>query len=395
MSKIPGPNKTAPRDLFNAVMDGQIPVRPPVAAKIWMDLACRLTNTPFIDALNDPLVAMRVIVDACLETGMDAARLFTFPFRKVEMRDGVYIHVDERGRRIGTIDIAGGWATHCDNPADRDIARDDIMMSYSHFIAAEPAINTAADLQRMAVPPAAYLEAVGFGKAVDGLLREAGNQIALVGDCGSGTLAFHVAMRGMTQALMDFIDDPALLEASMERGVDLCLQRARFFLNHGVRILRYNDSVANMSVISPGHWRTFILPHLKRFCDEVHRMAANARVYCHICGNTLPIMEDLAVSGLDCIAPLDPRGGMTVAQVRERLGPTFPLMGGMDTLSFVNASPDDFMAEANRCLEAGAAGPYVLGSGCVVPRTARVEHLRAMRPIAEMWATRHRRPGPT
>ena len=202
--------ETTPRVLFTAVMDGRLPARPPVAAKIWVDLACRLTGTPFMEALNDPMLALRVIVDACLETGMDAARVFTFPLRKVELRDGAYIHVDGRGRRIGTVDIDGGWATHCDDPTDRDIARDDIMM-----------------------------------------------------------------------------------------------------------------------------------------------------------------------------------GGMTMAQVRDRLGPDIPIMGGIDTLSFVNASPDDFTTEANRCLDAGAVGPYVLGSGCVVPRTARAENLRAMRPIAEAWAVRN------
>jgi uroporphyrinogen-III decarboxylase len=140
--------------------------------------------------------------------------------------------------------------------------------------------------------------------------------------------------------------------------------------------------------MSPQHWRQFVFPHMKDFCDEVHRYADDARIYCHICGNVLPIVEDLVETGLDCIGPLDPLGGFTPADVRSRIGDAVSLMGGVDTLSFVNRTPEEIVEESRRCIEgAGAAGGFVLGSGCVVPRSAKRENLAALRTAADRYGT--------
>jgi uroporphyrinogen-III decarboxylase len=124
-----------------------------------------------------------------------------------------------------------------------------------------------------------------------------------------------------------------------------------------------------------------------------------------VCGNALPIVGDLADTGLDCIAPLDPLGGFTVADARRALDAwtggtgtarTRPvaLMGGINTLSFIDGTPDSVAAEAAACI-AGARGTdagrepdrsvpagFLLGSGCVVPRSARVDCLAAARDVA-------------
>jgi len=188
-----------------------------------------------------------------------------------------------------------------------------------------------------------------------------------------------VALRGMSQAMLDLVDDEELTHAIMTKGIALSLARARFFVNHGIRILRYNDSAANMSVISPALWREYILPHLQDFCAQAHKLSPDVRIYCHICGNILPIAADLAASGLDCIAPLDPLGGFSVSRIRDVVGPETVLMGGINTLSFMNADTADITAEARRCIREGSrGGSFILGSGCVLPRQTRPENLLAV-----------------
>lgn len=141
-----------------------------------------------------------------------------------------------------------------------------------------------------------------------------------------------------------------------------------------------------MSVISPDHWREYVFPHMKTVCDELHSYDPEARVYCHICGNVMPVIEDLVRTGLDCIGPLDPLGGFTAAEVRERVGDAVSLMGGVDTLSFVNGSPEQVLEEARSCIVgAGQRGGFVLGSGCVVPRSAPRENLLALREAADRY----------
>lgn len=116
---------------------------------------------------------------------------------------------------------------------------------------------------------------------------------------------------------------------------------------------------------------------MKQVCDELHGYCPEAKNYCHICGNVLPIVVDLVETGLDCIAPLDPLGGFTVADVRGRVGDRYVLMGGVNTMSFVNSSPAEIHAEALRCIAEGN-GAFVLGSGCALPSDTKRENLEAL-----------------
>ena len=104
------------------------------------------------------------------------------------------------------------------------------------------------------------------------------------------------------------------------KGVAIAIEKGKFNIDLGLRMLRLNDSVGNMSVISPNHWRTFVFPHMKDVCTELHRYRPNVKIYSHICGNILPIVEDLVEVGLDCIGPLDPLGGFTPGEIRQRVG---------------------------------------------------------------------------
>jgi uroporphyrinogen-III decarboxylase len=117
------------------------------------------------------------------------------------------------------------------------------------------------------------------------------------------------------------------------------------------------------------------------------RVWNNPRIYCHICGNLLPVVEMLVEAGLDCIAPLDPLGGFTVADVRRVVGDSIVLMGGVNTLSFSNGAPDEIRREALRCMEEGDGnGGFILGSGCVLPPDAKRENIEALVDAASEFA---------
>jgi len=65
-------------------------------------------------------------------------------------------------------------------------------------------------------------------------------------------------------------------------------------------------------------------------------------------------------------------------------------MGGVNTLSFINNSPEQIIEEAKKCMfEAGRKGGYILGSGCVIPRRASKENLEALRDAAEKYGAYH------
>ena len=59
------------------------------------------------------------------------------------------------------------------------------------------------------------------------------------------------------------------------------------------------------------------------------------------------------------------------------------LLGGVDTLSFINHTAEAVRNEAKQCMSAaGARGGYILSTGCVLPRDSKIENIRALKEAA-------------
>jgi hypothetical protein len=377
-----------PEERIYTAISCKVPDRVPVIPKIWVDLGARITGTSLIEVIADPLTALRVIVEAGLICRVDGVRQFHFPERHITEKDGKVLEVDDKRKILGEIDMMGGLMTHLYDPKDFHL-EDPYMMAHHHYWSSrEPFVRSLEDAARITVPDKKFYEEIGCGNRQKEIMKSVDDRLAFLGDCGSATLAFHVSLRGMQNALIDLIDQPKLVHSVMEKGAAIAVEKGKFNIDLGIKILRLNDSVGNISVISPKHWRTFVFPHMKEVCTELHRYHPEVKIYCHICGNILPIAEDLVETGLDCIGPLDPLGGSTPAEVKKRVGEAVSLMGGVDTLSFINNAPDEIIEEARKCIiQAGEKGGYILGSGCVVPRDAKRENVEALRIASEQYGT--------
>jgi uroporphyrinogen-III decarboxylase len=374
-----------------AAVSGGVPDRVPFVPKIWIDLASNLLGEDLLELAGDPARALEITARAAAELGLDGARLFHLPPRNlVREKDGSVIELDGHGNRLGTVDFQGGLNTHLDNPADFD-PFDPGDVAFAQFRTADgPFIRNAAEARAMAVPGRRFWDEFGAVRRTEELVRKYGESLALLGDLGSATLSFCVSFRGMERTMFDLVDDPALVHALMDKGAEIAVERAKFNVDAGIRILRLNDSAGNMNVISPEAWREFVFPRFRDIIAAVKAYEPAARVYCHICGNVLPIAADLAASGLDCIGPLDPLGGSTPARMRALIGGGVALMGGIDTLSFLNGSPESITKEAFECMRTGGAkGGFVLGSGCALPRGTPAANLAAARDAALKYGIYH------
>lgn len=377
----------SPPERLRRAFAGEAVDRVPFIPKIWLDLAAMLTNTDMRTVIEDPFLALKVMVDAGLIVGADGVRQFLLPARKIEQVGEIIYEVDESGRKLGTIDMLGGWATTLFDPSDFRLDDPYTIAFHSFWKADELLVRDISEAQKIAIPDKSFFEESGHGDFQRQMMTYAEDRIALIGDCESATLSFYIGFRGLERALMDFIENPQLVHAMMEKGVARSIERGKFNIDLGLRILRLNDSSANMSLISPKHWQEFIFPHMKTVCDELHHYCADVKIYCHICGNVLPIVELLADAGIDCIAPLDPLGGFSVADARQRVGDNMILMGGINTLSFIQSDEAAITEEARRCMSEGLVngGRFILGSGCAIPRAARKELLQAVSTTAHMF----------
>ena len=95
----------------------------------------------------------------------------------------------------------------------------------------------------------------------------------------------------------------------------------------------------------------------------------------------------LADTGAHVVEPLDPLGGVEVADAKRRIGQRVALMGGVNTLTLADGTPDEVRAEAIRkCREGGPHG-YILAAGDMVPPNTPLANLQAMVDVARfsLW----------
>ena len=186
-----------------------------------------------------------------------------------------------------------------------------------------------------------------------------------------------IAYRGREQTYIDLLTEPDLVNRIMDVTLANSIERARALVNSGVDALYIGEPACSCSLISPGQFEQFCLPRFRTFCQELHKH--NVLIYIHICGNSRPILEMMADTGVDCIEPLDPLGGVEVADAKQRVGHRVSLMGGVNTLSLLNGKPEEIYEEASACCrQGGQNGGYILAAGDMVPDLAPKENVMAL-----------------
>lgn len=199
----------------------------------------------------------------------------------------------------------------------------------------------------------------------------------ITGHCAAQSMNYLAALRGSDQAMLDLYDHPSFAKQVMNIGTEISIELGKAYIEAGVHGIYIGDAWASCSIISPEQYRGFCLPMHKKVTEIFHNFGV--KVYLHICGNSSPILELMAETGVDAIEPLDPLGGVDIADAKKRIGNKVCLMGGVNTLTLLQGTPEQVLDEARKCIEKGAAGGgYMLGSGDDIPQAAPRENVAAL-----------------
>ncbi len=358
------------RERMRAVLSGELPDRVPFFPTIYIDHACVACGKQFDDALIDPSVGQECMLGAALRYQTDTVRFCMGP-PQAWYDEKVVVHRDEglaqvcrrSGRVEGYFDVAGGGAFRPLEP--------------------ERPIRTVDEARNIPVPSAnEYLEQGCFRDVARGAAAAHDRGLFVVGMCGKQTIGFMAeAMGGSDHALMLFYDDADLAYALIAKAVAISIEKGKAFIASGVDCIYIGDSYASASVISPDVYRRFCVPAYAEAAQEFRRQG----VFCykHCCGNYNPLLEDLVSTGVDAMDGIDPTSGMSVGDVKRRIGSRLTLMGGISCLTLLNGSAEQVYEESRQCVLAGKeGGRYVLGSACAVPRYTPPENLMAARAAA-------------
>jgi MtaA/CmuA family methyltransferase len=376
-----------PKQRVRVAMSGGQPDRVPVLPAIWWDHAARVCGTDFLDLLRNFQLLYDVMPEAARHYGADGIRIWSrYPSRRIEQRGDIHVELDRRtGVVLGRIDTLGRGNLLAPPPKPRIETYEDLVW----FMAASPSesgpiIRDKSDLQALPVPSVENWAA--DMAPVKAMVDHWGDELFVAGACSGQTVDALALYRGGQQAMEDLSDNPHFAMAIMEKATDISINRAIAYAQAGVDALYIGDAWASASLISPTMFREFCLPLYQKFVRTV--LPYGVLIYLHVCGKSTPILELMADTGVHCIDPLDPLGGVDVADAKRRVGQRVALMGGVNTITLASGTRDETLQESRTCIRKGAqGGGYILGAGDMVPRDSPFENVRAMVQAAQEFGT--------
>ena len=190
-------------------------------------------------------------------------------------------------------------------------------------------------------------------------------------ESAGGPAAEAADLRGVSQFLMDLMDDVPFATELMARCVDTGIAFARAQVEAGADTVGIGDAIA--SQVSPEMYRQLILPAEKHLVRAVHEMGAYVRL--HICGNITHLLPDFNELEAD-IVDVDHMVDMHLA--RQSLNAGVVLAGNIDPVAAVKQGTPDSIRRAVMDTYTQAGNPHMPMAGCEIPPGTPNDNLKAL-----------------
>jgi len=214
-------------------------------------------------------------------------------------------------------------------------------------------------------------------EAVRLLVKAAGKDISIRGNCDQAAFSLACLLRGNEDFLMDLAEDPdnpaitQLLEVCYQSH--LALHRAVFAA--GAHFTSLGDSFCGPDVVSPAMFEQFSRPYEERLVKELAVEGIFTTI--HICGNTTRIVDSLAEYDF-CGFELDYKTDMVLA--KNTTGARHVLFGNIDPSGVIARGTAEQVREAARKLIGvwKPGGHFILNAGCAIPASTPPENIHAL-----------------
>ncbi len=188
----------------------------------------------------------------------------------------------------------------------------------------------------------------------------------IAGVVGPFTLAGQV--RGVETLLMDFFDNPDFVKSLLKYSTEVLKTYGKALVENGADAVVIIDPSAGSELLGTAHYREMAFPYCKELVE-----CLDAPSILHICGDSKPILEMMAETGVSGIS-LDHL--VDVGEARDVLGGKTAIVGNInpaDTLFL--GTPEAVKEESLECIRKGA---NVLAPGCGIPTRASLDNIKAM-----------------
>jgi len=249
-----------------------------------------------------------------------------------------------------------------------------------HGVEVESPIKTLADFKRYSPPDP---HAPGRFKNIEDAIEKYGGHRAVIVHLND-VFTLPRYLMGMQDLLKAIIQEPRLVRSLVEMSVDVNLALAREVAARGIKVVYTGDDYAynRGPLMSPGHFKELFYPGLKRAIQGFKDL--DLYVIKHSDGNLWPILDMIIDSGIDCLDPIDPLGGMDLAEVKAKYGHRVALKGNVDCAHLLSfGTPDQVRTATREALRKGMpGGGFILSSSNSIHSAVLPENYAA---LLETW----------
>lgn len=187
-------------------------------------------------------------------------------------------------------------------------------------------------------------------------------------------------LRGTENLLLDFYSNPNFAHEMIQMALSYEIEFVRRAIKAGAEIVMLGDDYAYNSgpMISPKHFKEFLLPGLKKMVSVVH----DAGAYCvkHTDGNIMKIIDMIVETGIDGLNPIDPIAGMDIAEVKKKYGDRICIIGNIDCGELLTTGNQQQVIEAvKECIsKASKGGGHIMSSSNSIHSGVKPENFIAL-----------------
>jgi MtaA/CmuA family methyltransferase len=240
-----------------------------------------------------------------------------------------------------------------------------------------PVITSLEEVEKLQVPdPYITFPMCEIIKATRILSAEVGDQVWICGRADQGPMDLASQLIGMETLMLEIAtgEKADLVHKLLDYAREVATRYAFALIESGARSTSIGEPVAGPDVMSPRHYRKYAQPQEKRMADDLR--AHGIILHNHICGNTIPIINDFIATGAQ-VLEIDHKTDMQKAKDAGR-GKTI-FLGPVNTAVMASGTPQEV---EDACREAiailGADGGLILGPGCALSPETPADNIHAL-----------------
>ena len=185
---------------------------------------------------------------------------------------------------------------------------------------------------------------------------------------------------GYENALLAILTDKGHFTDLMKRVVEYNVSLAALAVKrYGIQIVATTDDVATGRgpIIRPKVYAEMIVPHFKEVIQGYKSLGLI--VIKHSDGDIRAYLDFWLEAGIDCLDPIDPGGGLDMAEMKEKYGNRICLKGNIDcTGHLCGGTPEQVEEEVRMCIEKGGRAGLIVSSSNTIHRGVKPENYQAM-----------------